>query len=80
MRMIKLKDGHTAIDLCREGVKVIYNEYCAPVMIIDDVNHRIVFNRRDDEFIEYVKELFNAYTFTEVEQNQQDFRASIDNI
>lgn len=80
MRMIKLKDGFNAVELHKAGVKVIYNEFSAPVLIIDEVNNELVYTKRDDEFIEYVVDLFNAHTFTEVEQNQQDFRASIDSI
>ena len=80
MRMIKLKDGFNAVDLHKAGIKVVYNEFCAPVLIIDEVNNELVYTSRDDELINYVTDLFSLYTFTERVNNHQEFRAFIDSI
>lgn len=80
MRMIKLKDGLNAVELHRAGVKIVYNEFCAPVLIIDEVNNKLVYTNRDDELIDYVTDFFSLYTFTESVNNHQEFRAFIDSI
>ena len=80
MRMIKLKDGFNAVELHKAGIKVVYNEFCAPVLIIDEVNNELVYTSRDDELINYVTDLFSLYTFTERVNNHQEFRAFIDSI
>lgn len=80
MKLIKLKDGLNAVELNQTGVKVVYNDYNAPCMIVDEINHRVVFDRRDDDLIDYVTDFFNAYTFIEIEVTDREFRALIDSI
>lgn len=80
MRMIKLKDGFNAVELHKAGIKVVYNEFCAPVLIIDEVNNELVYTSRDNELISYVTDFFSLYTFTERVNNHQEFRAFIDSI
>lgn len=80
MRMIKLNDGFNAVEVNQAGVKVVYNEYCAPVVIIDGVNNKIIFFRRDEDLIDYVAWVFSVEYFAKVEQSEQEFRAFIDSI
>lgn len=80
MRMIKLNDGYNAVELNKAGVKVVYNEYCAPVLVIDEVNNKLVYTNRDEDLIDYVAWVFSVEHFTKVEQSKQEFKSFIDNI
>lgn len=80
MRMIKLKDGFNAVELHKAGVKVIYNEFSAPVLIIDEVNNKLVYTKRDNDLIDYVIDLFSLYTFAETVITYQELHAFIESI